>query len=386
MTTLVSSRARSRAEDLVREAFLVQGAELPCSPNGDSDRFLFDPFEVNDTVIEDWRQAHLDVVVCPTFCMDLDPYNGVIRQLAAWNSVLHDHRDQLVRISTGADFDSARASGRIGVLISLHFGDHFRTLDDIDYFHRLGQRSSTIVVRGHNAIGSAHHERYEAGLTNFGCAAVQRMNSVGVAVDIAHANERTSLDVLDISTRPTYVSHACAYALSPHEKNKSDEVLRKLGAGGGLIALQPASQLVRPQEPVHVNHFVDQIEYVARVAGPETVGLGFEEPYQGWGHFQGENRPVQSVTFTRGEISEEKLAETPRPKNQHHIPELMTRDRYTVLATALIERGFAEDEIRGFLGENTKRVFSVIMAGDGAPRSYESPLRAIHTNIGHVAH
>ncbi|MEU9342681.1 membrane dipeptidase [Streptomyces sp. NPDC048278] len=386
MPIVPMSSARTRAETLVREAFLLQGSELPCSPHGGGDRFLFDPFEVNDQVIADWREAHLDAVVVPTFCMGLDPHAGVVRQLAAWNSVLHDHRDQLLRVTTGADFELARASGRIGVLISLHFGDHFRTLGDVDFFHRLGERSSTVVVRGHNAIGSAHHERYESGLTHFGCAIVQRMNEVGMAVDIAHANERTSLDVLDIATKPVYVSHACAYGLSPHEKNKSDEVLRKLGEGGGLIAVQPASQLVRPVEPVELTHFVDQIEYIARIAGPQSVGLGFEEPYQGWGHFQGQNRPVQSVTFQKGEISDAKLAATPRPVNQHHIPELMTRDRYTVLTAALIDRGFSDEEIRGFLGENTRRVFSTIMAGDGKPRDYESDFRAVHTNIGHIAH
>lgn len=385
MATDISSSTRERAEELVSEAHLVQGSELQLSPVGAGDRFLFDPFEINQQVIDDWRLAHLDTVVMPLFCMSLEPYGGAVRQMAAMNSALHTFHDQLMRISTPGDFDLARASGKIGVVISFHFADCFRELDDVDFFHRLGLRNATIVIRGSNFIGTPHHERYQSGLTQFGQALVERMNQVGVAVDISHANEQTGLDVLEAATKPVFVSHANAFALSPHEKNKSDEIIRKIAAGGGVLAVQPASQLVYPTEPVHLGHFVDLVEHVARVGGPETVAMGFEEPYQGFDQLQKDNAPVESVKFKAGEIDAARLASTPTPEKQRHIPELMTRDRYTVVTAALLDRGFSEEDIRGFLGENIKRTFARIMPGDGEHRPYESWMRAKHTNVGHIA-
>lgn len=380
-----SPSTRQRAADLVDAANVVQGSELGLSPVGGGDRFLFDPFEIDQSVIDDWRLAGLNSVVMPLFCMSLEPYSGAIRQIAAMNSVLHTYQDQLMRISSAADFDHARETGRIGVVISFHFADCFRELDDVDFFHRMGLRNATIVIRGSNFIGTPHHERYPSGLTQFGLALVERMNQVGVAVDISHANERTGLDVLEAATKPVFVSHANAFALSPHEKNKSDELIRKLAAGGGVLAIQPASQLVYPTEPVHLGHFVDLIEHVSRVGGPETVAMGFEEPYQGFFHLAKENAPVESVKFVDGDIDAERIAATPTPETQRHIPELLTRDRYRVLTAALLDRGFSEQDIRGFLGENVERAFAAIMPGDGEPRPYESWMRAKHTNVGHIA-
>lgn len=352
------------------------------SPVGGGDRLLFDPFEVTDPVIDDWEEAGVDVLICPTFCMELDGFGGVVRQLAAWNSVLHDHSDRVMRIAAPGDFQEVRRAGKLGVLISIHYGGNFRTLDDIDYFHRLGQRSSTIVVRGQNAIGCSHHERYESGLSQFGVAAVERMNDVGIAIDIAHANERTSLDVIEASSKPVYVSHANARALCPHEKNKSDEVLANLAAAGGVIAMQPAATLVHPREPVTLAHFIDQIDYVVKLVGPEAVGIGFEEPHRGWSHLRGENSPVESVRFKPGEVPDEKLAKTPTMK-QIHIPELLTRDRWFVLADALLEHGYDEGEVRGMLGGNIERLFTDTMRGAKASdEPYESSFRSTDTNIG----
>lgn len=384
MNTATSTKSRARAEDLVNEANVIQASELMLSPVGGGDRFLFDPFEVDQSVIDDWREAGLTTVVVPTFCMELDPFAGAIRQIAAWNAVVHKFHDQLVMITKGSDFDLAHESGKIGVMVSFHFADCFRKIEDVDFFHRLGLRNATIVVRGSNFIGTPHHERYESGLTLFGVALVERMNQIGIGVDIAHANNQTCLDVLEVATKPVVVSHANAYALSPHDKNKTDSVLKKMGENRGLMAIQPASQLVYPEEPVVLSHFLDLIEHVAEVAGPGIVAMGFEEPYQGLGHLQKDNAPVESVRFRKGEIDQEKLEKTPMPKTQRHITELMTRDRYYVLAEGMIERGFSDEDILGFFGLNARRAFAEIMAGDGQERSYESEMRAKDTNVGHV--
>lgn len=381
----MTSQYRSRAEELVASSFVVQGAELLLSPANDWDRLLFDPLEVTTEVIDDWEAQGLNAMLCPTFCMSTEPHSGVIRQLAAWNSVLHDHSDRLVRIASPADFDEAERSGRIGIIIGLHYGDHIREVDDVDFFYRLGQRNCTIVVRGQNSIGAAHHERTNAGLTQFGIAVVERMNQVGMAVDIAHANDQTSLDVLDVSTQPVYVSHANARALSAHEKNKPDEVLHKIARGGGVIAMQPAATLVAQTEPVYLGQFIDQFEYVAKLVGPEAIALGFEEPWRGWAQLAPVHSPVETVRFKAGEVDDQRLSSTPTMA-QVHIDELLVRDRIIVLTAALLERGFSEEDVRGFLGANFRRAFSTIMEPGASLAPHVSAFRAGDTNVGNVAH
>nr|WP_245521988.1 membrane dipeptidase [Pyrobaculum neutrophilum] len=56
-------------------------------------------------------------------------------------------------------------------------------------------------------------------------------------VDLAHAGERTSLDVPEAARRPVVVSRAHAAAVHSHRRNAGDGVLKKLRDVGGVIGL-----------------------------------------------------------------------------------------------------------------------------------------------------
>lgn len=370
-----------RARDIIAEALVIQGSELDLSPVGGGDRFLLDGFELSDAVIDEWAQAGVDVVGVPVFCIGADPYLGAVEQVARWNSALLDHADRVVRIGQARDIDRARAQGRIGVLLCMHFGGMFRTLDDVDYFYRLGQRSCVIVTHGQNAIGCPPGERHEGGLTHFGAGIVERMNAVGMAIDISHANERTALDALDISTRPIWANHTAAAALAPVPKNKSDLLMRAIGDKGGIIGIQPSAYLISTKPEVGLAELADLVEHVRNVAGAEAVALGFEEPWQGFAHLAGDHAPVGPTKWRpRDEAPPPRPA---RPAPALHIPAMLRVDRYAVLVGALLERGWGRPALDRFLGTNIRRFLEAQETGRiAAP--YASPVRAAQINNGTV--
>lgn len=369
------------AKELLAESLVIQGSELTLSRVGNGDRFLLDGFELSNEIIDEWQQAGLHAVGVPVFCIGADAYMGAVEQLARWNSRLLDLSDRVVRIGGVSDIDRARAEGRVGVLLCMHFGGMFRTLDDVDYFYRLGQRSCVIVTHGQNAIGSPPGERYDGGLTHFGAGIVERMNAVGMAVDISHANERTALDALDVSTRPIWANHTAAAALAQVPKNKSDMLMRAIGDKGGIIGIQPSAYLISSKPEVGMAELVELADHVRNVAGEEAIALGFEEPWQGFAHLVGDHAPVGPTKWRRQ--GEAPPAPRAGPSPALHIPAMLRIDRYALLVAALMERGWDKSALTRFLGTNIRRFLEAQETGrTEAP--YESAVRASQINNGSV--
>lgn len=59
-------------------------------------------------------------------------------------------------------------------------------------------------------------EPANAGLSDFGRAAMAEMNRLGVIVDVAHSGRRTSLEAAKASKKPMVASHSCCTALNNH--------------------------------------------------------------------------------------------------------------------------------------------------------------------------
>ncbi|MEG1125792.1 MAG: membrane dipeptidase, partial [Oscillospiraceae bacterium] len=75
------------------------------------------------------------------------------------------------------------------------------------------------------------------GLTDFGKLAVERMNELGILIDVSHLSDGGFSDVLQISKKPFVASHSNCRALSPHRRNLTDEMLKALAEKGGVAGV-----------------------------------------------------------------------------------------------------------------------------------------------------
>lgn len=340
----------ARATGLVDSAFTFDSAHVfriggpgkPRLPLGD------EPLEPG--LIADWRAAGMSAFLHPFGILFPDMHVGQIRLLAMWNSFIADHTDALLRIDEPADFDRIRATGAIGILIGSHHGEPFRSVDDVDYFRGLGLRSCNLVTFGQNRLGTAVDEPAGGGLTAFGRAVIERMNRVGMAVDVSHCNERTRLDAIAASAKPVLMSHANAAALCPNIRNASDAVVRALAAAGGVMGLLPLRMLVTAAEPATLDGYLDHIRHVCDLVGPDHVGLGLETPFEGFDSIPAANQmPLPGYLRNAGE------------QRRLDLPELCHIRRLDTITAALLRRGFAEPAVRGIIGGNFERVLRVIL-------------------------
>ena len=159
----------------------------------------------------------------------------VLRTFARFQAVCDSLSGQVLKVIRAADASRAFDEGKYGMLFSSNnppamggFADGFDLLDWLDAFARFGYRMMHLTYNRRNWVADGCYERTDSGLSDFGCHVVQRMNDLGIMVDVAHAGVQTALDAARVSRAPIVASHTVCRALREHPRGETDEALMRL--------------------------------------------------------------------------------------------------------------------------------------------------------------
>ena len=188
-------------------------------------------------------------------------------------------------------------------------------LNNIDLFFEHGIRMMSPTHFFDNDIGGSAHGLVKGGLTAKGKEMVRRMQAKGMIVDLAHASANVISDVLEISTRPVFVSHTGVKGTCDNTRNLSDEQIKGIARTGGLIGIGYWETAVCGKDAKAIAR---AIRYTANVAGVTHVSLGSD--------FDG---AVTAPFDTTGLVQ---------------------------ITDALIAEGFTDEEIKLIMGGNAIRV------------------------------
>lgn len=209
-----------------------------------------------------------------------DVYTSSLRDLTNWNLFIASHGDEFVRIDSAADIDRAKALGKVGIILGLQNSQHFRTAADVDFFYGIGQRVSQLTYYDNKLGGGSTDPR--GGLTEFGAEVVARMNRLGMAVDVSHSADRTTLDAVELSSKPVLVTHSnCRALVANNTRCKTDDAIRGIAAKGGVFGVTMVRPFVRAGGKTTIEDVLDHIDHVAVVAGVESVGVGTDVDLDG---------------------------------------------------------------------------------------------------------
>lgn len=286
-------------------------------------------------------------------------HEGALIETSEWNGFVAAYPEWFVRVAAAGDFERLASSGKIGILITMQNADHFRTVDDVDLFWSLGQRVSQLTYNKTNRLGSGFLAETDDGLTEYGAQVLARMQQVGMAVDLSHAGDRTTLDELAVATKTVICSHGACRALVPgHLRAKTDEAIAKMAKLGGVMGIPMIRFMVKLDEPVTIEHVLDHFDHVAKTVGVEHVGVGGDLD------LIGNANPVNSSSATQAVPSSQ-----PNFDRYHfHVgangrPAVTGLDhakRTYDLAEGLIRRRYSDADIGLMLGGNWRRVLSAI--------------------------
>ncbi|MEO0368699.1 MAG: dipeptidase [Pseudomonadota bacterium] len=283
-------------------------------------------------------------------------------------SEINTHQNDIELATSVADIERLANTGKIAALLGIEGGHSLEgSIENLDHFYQRGVRYLTLSWSNTNAFADASGgEVTWQGLSPLGEQLIERMNALGMMVDISHVSDDTFWDVIKKTKTPIIASHSSARALADHPRNMSDEMIKALAANGGVVQINFYSRYVDldfleafrvfeannkerfdalaeayGDDPVELDkhwwslekeieatltaptldQVVDHIVYVIDLVGDDHVGLGSD--------FDGMGAP---------------------PAGLEHIGKIKG------ITDELIARAYSENTIKKVLGENTMRV------------------------------
>jgi microsomal dipeptidase-like Zn-dependent dipeptidase len=273
-----------------------------------------------------------------------DGFRDTVRNLVEWNWRFRDHAHLILLGRSADDIAAAKASGRTAIFLGLQ--NPLPIEDDlglVEILHELGIRFMQLTYNNQSLLGSGWMEALDGGITRMGREVIAEMNRLGIAIDMSHSGERTTLEAIELSTRPVAITHANPSWWRETGRNKSAMVLKALAKTGGMLGLSLYPHHLRQGSATPLHEFCAMAVEVATIVGVDNLGIG-SDLCQG----QPDN-VVQWMREGRWTRSDPRSAKVAFPAQPDWFRD--NRD-FVDLAGGLNAAGFSDSDIAKVLGEN----------------------------------
>lgn len=334
-------------------SIVVDGCGGPGDFSTDADHPL------SDAVVNDARDSGVTCVnltVGPVgIPSDTAAFEGIVRDIAFWGSEIDRRPDAFLLVRDFADVARAKTSGRLGIVFGLQDGVAFAAdLSRLKVLRQLGVRIIQPTYNRRNRIGDGCLETADAGLSRLGRQAVERMNELGILVDLSHCGRATTRDAIEASKSPVAFTHTGCAALTDHPRNKTDEQLRALATKGGVAGIYFMPYL-RKSGQQKAEDVIAHLEHALEVAGEDHVGIGTD------GSISPTELTPAFVAAFHESTEQRRKAGIGAPGENDDVytfaPDLNEPRRLDRLAGLLLARGHSTRRVEKVLGGNFNRLF-----------------------------
>lgn len=170
------------------------------------------------------------------------------------------------------------AEGQISAFLTMEEGGILdNQMERLEYLYEEGIRLITLTWNHENCIGhpnSRDPRLMQLGLKPFGIEVVERMNELGMVIDVSHMSDGGFWDVLKYSKKPIVASHSNARSLCNHPRNLSDEMIKALAEKGGVAGVNFYPYFVRENGKIFAEDIADHIVHMYQVGGEDFVAIG----------------------------------------------------------------------------------------------------------------
>ena len=202
-------------------------------------------------------------------------FRETVANIEQWNSLFERFTELIFQGKTGDDVRLARKSGRTAIFYG--FQNPSPMEDDIrlvEILHTLGARFMQLTYNNQSLLGSGCYETNDTGITRMGREVIEEMNRVGLVVDMSHSAERSTLEAMEISSRPIVITHANPGFWEPALRNKSQAVLEGLAQTGGMLGFSLYPHHLKDKGDCSLESFCEMIARTAEIMGVDHIGLG----------------------------------------------------------------------------------------------------------------
>ena len=253
-----------------------------------------------------------------------------------------DHPYDFILAETINDVLRAKRENKLAIGLQSHgtgwFGKDYGLIEP---FHRLGLRVVQLVFNAGNYVGGGCSDIVDGGLTKFGRSVIAELERLGICVDLSHTGYKTTMDAMELVTKPPVFSHACIHAVNDHYRNVRDDQLKALAALDGVVGVSGNSGYLGDDSGSMETVF-KHIDHAVQLVGPRHVGFGLDfvfdvEVLNDWVRRHSDDWPDAKDPNWAGFRFE-------RPKNLTRLVQLM------------VDAGYSDESIIAIMSGNFIRI------------------------------
>lgn len=302
----------------------------------------------SEAIFRELRQAGVDAI--HTTISYHEDFDETAVNIAKWNEMFAAHGDLIFQGRTAADVRRARAEGRTAVFFGLQ---NCSTIEDdiglVETCHGLGVRFMQLSYNNQSLLASGCYEFEDAGITRMGREVIAEMNRLGMVVDMSHSGPHSTLQAIEISSRPIAVTHANPYRWHPVVRNKSDDILKALAKSGGMLGFSLYPHHLKNGSQCTLSEFCQMVARTAELTGVEALGIGSDLC---------QDQPDEIVQWMRRGTWTKEPLDPGNPIVFPPQPDWFRGNRdFPNIAEGLARAGFSSAEIAAIMGENWLRFF-----------------------------
>lgn len=196
-----------------------------------------------------FKKAGVDVQIFSVWCdgNEPNPLGLANREMDSLDAVVKRNPDAITIVHSQKELKAALKAKKLAAMFGVEGGHMMNNdLENLNRFYARGTRYMTLTWNNSSPWATSAMDettkkdslaRTHKGLTDFGKQVVQRMNELGMMIDLSHVGEQTFWDAINTTTKPVIVSHSNAYALCPIFRNLKDDQIKAVAKNGGVIDL-----------------------------------------------------------------------------------------------------------------------------------------------------
>ena len=209
----------------------------------------------------------------------MDSYDILKGIYGYYQTQMEKYSDIIKPVYSAQDVLENEKKGLLSSLLTVEDGVFIDgKIERVQEVYDMGVRLITLMWNFENSVGfpcSDDPEAHLKGLKPFGIEVVEKMNELGIIIDVSHMSEGGFYDVARYSKKPFVASHSCARALCNHRRNLTDDQLKTLGNAGGIAGVNfECSFLKEGSNCATYDQIIEHLLYMRDKAGIDAVGFG----------------------------------------------------------------------------------------------------------------
>ena len=292
------------------------------------------------------NEAKLDAVhVTIAYHEDFDE---VKKNVEKWKKHFQEYKTLIIHGKTFQDIERAHQEKKTAIFFG--FQNCSPIEDDIglvESVHEMGARFMQLTYNNQSLLATGCYEKTDSGVTRMGKEVIKEMNRIGVVIDMSHSAEKSTLDAIELSTKPIVITHANPSFWFAAKRNKSNEVLKELAKSGGMLGLSLYPHHLKDTSDCTLESFCEMAAQTAELMGIKHIGIGsdlcLKQP----------NNVVEWMrngTWTKTKDYGEGSSSNPHfPKQPNWFEDARG---FNNLEKGLKKVGFQETEVNDILGNN----------------------------------